>query len=49
VTHTITVNNTYVEKYKDFEFTKVWENGVGEFQTWPADISSIKVDLYAKA
>ena len=48
-THTITVNNTYVEKYKDFEFTKVWENGTGEFQTWPADISSIKIDLYAKA
>ena len=47
--HTITVNNTYVEKYKDFEFTKVWENGAGEMQTWPSDISSIKVDLYAKA
>ena len=47
--HTITVNNTYVEKYKDFEFTKVWENGAGEIQTWPNDISSIKVDLYAKA
>ncbi len=47
--HSIEVYNNYVEKYKDFEFSKVWENGAGEFQTWPADISSIKVDLYAKA
>ena len=47
--HSIEVFNNYVEKYKDFEFSKVWENGAGEFQTWPADISSIKVDLYAKA
>ena len=45
--HSIQVNNTYVEKYKNFEFKKVWENSSGEFDTWPGSIASITVDLYA--
>lgn len=45
--HTVRVNNTHVEKYKDFKFTKVWEGSNGESITWPSSIESITVDLYA--
>jgi hypothetical protein len=45
--HEIQVNNTYVEKYKNFEFKKVWKNSSGELDTWPGSIASITVDLYA--
>ena len=45
--HTITVNNKYVEKYTDLSITKVWTNQAGTFLTWPSDVQTITVDLYA--
>ena len=46
-TQSIQINNKYKEKYKDFEFTKVWQNQAGDFLSWPTDVTTISVDLYA--
>ena len=45
--HIIQVNNSYVEKYKDLEITKIWQDSTANFLTWPSEKTSITVDLYA--
>ena len=45
--HIIQVNNSYVEKYKDLVITKIWQDSMANFLTWPSEKTSITVDLYA--
>lgn len=45
--HVIQANNTYVEKYKDLVITKIWQDSMANFLTWPSEKTSITVDLYA--
>lgn len=44
----IEIQNKDVEpKFKNFEFTKIWQDQSGKYLKWPDEVKTITVDLYA--